>query len=104
VAVSVHFNGLTPQEAEVLALIAEECGEVVQAIGKILRHGLESRHPNGGPTNREALEAEIGNVLAAATLAHVANVVRLPVIDSAKAIKLSTVRRYLHHFDAKVQP
>lgn len=56
--VSQHFNQLTPAEAERLALLAEECGEVIQAIGKILRHGYESRHPDGGPTNREALERE----------------------------------------------
>ena len=33
------FNGLTPAEAERLALLMEECGEVVQIIGKVLRHG-----------------------------------------------------------------
>jgi hypothetical protein len=47
--VSQHFNGLTPAEAERLALLAEECGEVIQAIGKVLRHGYESRHPYGEP-------------------------------------------------------
>ena len=34
-----HFNNLTPGEAERLAILAEECGEVIQIIGKILRHG-----------------------------------------------------------------
>lgn len=57
-----HFNRLTPAEAERLALLAEECGEVVQAVGKILRHGYESTHPDGGPTNRETLERECGDV------------------------------------------
>lgn len=54
-----HFNDLTPAEAERLAMLAEECGEVIQAVGKILRHGYESTHPDGGPTNREALRREI---------------------------------------------
>lgn len=57
-----HFNRLTPAEAERLALLAEECGEVIQAIGKVLRHGFESTHPDGGPTNRESLERECGDV------------------------------------------
>ncbi|MDD2748647.1 hypothetical protein [Acidithiobacillus thiooxidans] len=56
------FNRLTPAEAERLALLAEECGEVVQAVGKILRHGYESVHPDGGPTNRESLTRECGDV------------------------------------------
>ena len=38
-----HFNGLTPAEAKRLALLAEECGEVLQAIGKVLRHGFGRR-------------------------------------------------------------
>lgn len=103
-AVSAHFNGLTPQEAEALALLAEECGEVVQAIGKILRHGLESKHPIGGPTNRQSLETELGNVLAAMRLAAVANVVGLGAIHLAKEVKVAAVKRYLHHFDGEVTP
>ena len=56
------FNKLTPAEAERLALLSEECAEVIMAIGKILRHGFESRHPNGGPTNRQTLERECGDL------------------------------------------
>ncbi len=102
---SDHFNGLTPREAELLALLAEECGEVVQAIGKILRHGLESRHPNGGPTNRNSLGIEIGNVLAAVKLAEEASVVSRSQIILSEDRKLREVRQYLHHqSDEPVQP
>ena len=41
-----HFNGLTPAEAERLAMLAEEAAEVIQAVGKILRHGYASYHPD----------------------------------------------------------
>jgi NTP pyrophosphatase (non-canonical NTP hydrolase) len=54
--------GLSDAERERLAILAEECGEVIQIIGKVLRHGYESRHPNGGPTNRELLESELAHV------------------------------------------
>lgn len=37
--VRLAFNGLSPAEVERLALLAEECGEVIQTVGKILRHG-----------------------------------------------------------------
>ena len=40
------FNQLTPDEAERLAMLAEECAEVIQMVGKILRHGLDSYHPS----------------------------------------------------------
>lgn len=59
-----HFNNLTPAEAERLAMLAEECGEVIQIIGKILRHGYDSRHPDGGMTNRELLQREVCDVSA----------------------------------------
>lgn len=59
-----HFNGLTEAEAERLADLAEECGEVIQAIGKILRHGYESdNHGKLWQTNRQQLEREIADVL-----------------------------------------
>lgn len=33
-----NFNGMTPAETERLAILVEECGEVVQIGMKILRH------------------------------------------------------------------
>lgn len=57
-----HFNKLTPAEAERLAMLAEECGEVIQIVGKILRHGYDNRHPDGGPTNRDLLDVELLDV------------------------------------------
>ena len=63
----MHFNELTPAEAERLALLAEELGETTHAIGKILRHGYESKNPYHptGQTNREALEKEVADVYVA---------------------------------------
>ena len=55
-----HFNGLTEAEAELLAILSEECGEVVQMVGKVLRHGLESDYKAKGK-NRDLLQQEIGD-------------------------------------------
>ena len=64
-----HFNGLTPAEAERLAMMAEECCEVVQACMKIFRHGYESHHPNDPLTsNRVILTEEFADVEAVAVL------------------------------------
>lgn len=60
---SDHFNQLTPAEAERLAMLAEECGEVIQVVGKILRHGYASCHPaNLTVTNKELLVKELQDV------------------------------------------
>jgi len=62
-----HFNGLTPAQAERLAMLAEECGEVIQIIGKILRHGYDSYHPQDRTaTNRQLLGRELTDLLAVA--------------------------------------
>lgn len=58
-----NFNKLTPEETERLALLSEECGEVIQLVGKILRHGYESYHPNGEKdSNRIELTKELGDL------------------------------------------
>ena len=64
---SEHFNQLTPAQAERLAMLAEECGKVIHVIGKILRHGYDSYHPNNPMvTNRQLLGRELTDLLAVA--------------------------------------
>lgn len=59
------FNGLTPAQAERLAMLAEEAGEIVQIVGKILRHGMYSYHPNNPrKSNAELLGGEVADLLA----------------------------------------
>ena len=50
-----HFNRLTPAEAERLAMLAEEAAEVIQVVGKILRHGYASWHPDNPQLDNRAL-------------------------------------------------
>lgn len=55
---------MTEAELERLAMLSEECGEIVQIIGKIIRHGYFSYHPDE-PTvsNKTLLENEINDLL-----------------------------------------
>lgn len=92
-----HFNGLTPAQAERLSIIAEEAAEVVQAVTKIQRHGLESCHPTGGPDNRHALEIEIGDLHTAVRMAVDAGDLDGMEIDAAAKLKTVNIGRYLHH-------
>lgn len=93
-----HFNGLTPAEAERLAMLAEECGEVIQMVGKILRHGYESHHPDRPDvTNRALLTREMTDLFAVAhqmqSMGDVAREGSEVSIDKAWLKKL----RYAHH-------
>jgi NTP pyrophosphatase (non-canonical NTP hydrolase) len=94
-----HFNQLPPAQAEALALLAEECAEVIQAIGKILRHGLWSEHPESGISNYNTLQREIGDVLAALRIAEIQKLADWGVVirkRDEKMLKLHATT-LLHH-------
>jgi NTP pyrophosphatase (non-canonical NTP hydrolase) len=91
------FNKLTPAEAERLALLAEECAEVIQVIGKVLRHGFENHHPDGGPSNRELLERECGDVGYAVALLVDAGDLDALDIERYTDGKAQLIAPYLHH-------
>lgn len=50
-------------EQYLLACLAEECGEVIQRIGKALRFGMDEIQPEQTLTNRERLQEELNDVL-----------------------------------------
>lgn len=94
------FNKLTAREAEALAVLAEECAEVVQIVAKIQRHGLLSHHPVSGEQNTYTLAQELGDVLAAIKLVQF-NAPEPEYSDaeltSHCADKLDRIGKYLHH-------
>ena len=47
---------LNKTQYEVMNITMEECAEVIQAISKIFRFGLESIHPETGIDNKTHLE------------------------------------------------
>ena len=92
------FNKLSPSQIERLAILAEECGETVQAAMKIIRRGYDRKHPHKpGPTNRGHLEEEIGNVLNAIEMMVEAGDVRSKKIKASLKSKRERVKRYLYH-------
>lgn len=94
-----NFNKLTSAETERLALLLEELGEAQQAIGKILRHGYESKNPDdvNSITNRQALEREIGDVIASVQLMEQASDLSSITISERVEVKLEKVKLYFHH-------
>lgn len=91
-------NGLSDAQLERLALINEECGEIIQVIGKITRHGFDSYNPfdPNKITNRENLEKEIGDLLLVIDLIKSFDVID-ENINLSKARKSKKINKYLHH-------
>lgn len=98
-----HFNELSPAEAERLALLAEECAEVVQAVAKILRHGYDSVDPTtkDSPTNQKMLERECGDVLAAMRMMWERHDIDLTRCHQRADEKAEKVRKWLHHQESR---
>lgn len=56
------MNQLTKQQEEILRILQEECGEVVQMVSKVCRFGIDGQHLKDGSTNRERLAEELGDL------------------------------------------
>lgn len=94
-----HFNKLTPAQDERLAILAEECAEVIQIIAKIQRHGYDSYNPfdENKTTNLELLCKEIGHVKnAILMLTSKSDIPEIP-IHMAMIEKAKNIKQYLHH-------
>ena len=52
---------MTDKVNEILDILQEECGEVIVAISKIRRFGIDNNYKDGG-TQREHLVQELGDV------------------------------------------
>jgi len=92
-------NNLTPAQLERLVLLAEECGEVVQIIGKIIRHGYESHNPcdDNKTINRELLNKEISHIYVALRLMDEEGDTDDDRISWHKKAKRASIQKYLHH-------
>lgn len=98
-----NFNKLTPGETERLALLLEECGEVVQRVGKVLRHGYEHVNPKTKVANRISLSEEVGDVLAAIKRLRNCKELNETAINSM-LISKDMSSSFLHHQDDEMKP
>lgn len=94
-----EVNGLSLAEEERLYILSEEGGEIIQAIGKILRHGYESYDPTGKipGTNRDQLILEIGDMMVLFNMMVKAKDVDSQRINQRVIEKTEKIKRYLHH-------
>ena len=94
-----NFNQLSNAETERLAILSEELGEVLQVVGKTLRHGFESRNPleADSQTNRRLLEKELGDVLNVLNMMYAAGDIVQETVAERTKYKASTIAKWLHH-------
>lgn len=90
-------NRISEAEQERVGLFVEESGEAQQIAGKILRHGLDSHHPDMPLlSNTNLLELEAGHLLAALDLLVACGTLDRDAINRERIAKLKKLRSWLH--------
>jgi len=85
---------MNAKQKETMDILQEECAEVVQAVSKISRFGLDNLKPGKPKTNREHLEEELGDVLAMIDILHDMDIVSWNNLDAAKAAKIEKLKKW----------
>lgn len=84
---------------EVMNILSEECAEVIQAISKCHRFGMDNIKPGKPKTNREHLEEEIGDLLAMVDIMLEKGIVYQDKLDIAKNNKIDKLKLWSTIFD-----
>jgi NTP pyrophosphatase (non-canonical NTP hydrolase) len=77
---------------EVMNILSEECAEVIQAVSKCHRFGLDNLKPGKPLTNAQHLEGEIGDVLAMVDLLKLKGIITDAGLDKAKQSKIEKLK------------
>jgi len=90
---------MNPKQKEALDILQEECAEVVVAVSKISRFGLDNVKPGKPLTNRQHLAEELGDLQAMIELMYELDIVYpAEVAEHAKA-KREKLKKWSGIFD-----
>jgi len=79
---------------EIMSILQEECSEVIQAVSKINRFGIDNYKPGKPKTNREHLEEELGDLLAMIELLEDNGVIDKDKTEIAKRAKFEKLKKW----------
>jgi NTP pyrophosphatase (non-canonical NTP hydrolase) len=84
---------------EVMDILQEECAEVIQAVSKISRFGIDNLKPGKPKTNREHLEEEVGDMLAMIDIMIEQGIVTQDNLNIAKAAKIEKLKKWSNIYE-----
>lgn len=87
------------KEKEVMDILQEECAEVIQAVSKVSRFGIDNYKPGKPLTNREHLEEELGDVLAMVDIMLEQGIVNISKLEEAKRAKIEKLKKWSTIYD-----
>lgn len=92
----------SPELAEVINILSEECSEAIKEVCKINRFGLHNRYPTEqDPSNIENLTAEIADVLGVILVlqAKYPHIFKHEQIASGITNKIAKLKKYVKHLE-----
>jgi NTP pyrophosphatase (non-canonical NTP hydrolase) len=89
---------MNDREREVMNILSEECAEVIQAISKCHRFGLDNFKPGKPKTNRAHLEEELGDLLAMVDILLEMDAVSKSSLEIAKIAKIEKLKKWSNIF------
>ena len=87
------------QLKEIMGILQEECAEVIQAVSKVNRFGLDNHKPGTAYTNREHLEEELGDLVAMINIMVDAGLVDEKSIETAAHAKVTKLSKWSTIYD-----
>ena len=78
------------KETEIILIAQEECAEVIQAISKVNRFGIDGIHND--KSNRDHLEEEIGDLMCMFELMLENGIIQKESVDNAKERKIAKLK------------
>ena len=79
---------------EVMDILQEECAEVIQAVSKIRRFGIDNSKVGTDQTNRQHLEEEVGDMLAMVDILLINDIVSWGNLHVAKRAKIEKLKKW----------
>lgn len=89
---------MNSREKEILDIAQEECAEVIVAISKISRFGLDNFKPGKPKTNRQHLAEELGDLQAMIDLCIITGIVDKQEVDQASDNKIAKLKQWSNIF------
>lgn len=90
---------MNEQTKEVMDILQEECAEVIQAVSKISRFGIDNLKPGKPKTNREHLEEELGDMLAMIDIMLERDVISWENLEAAKQAKIEKLKKWSNIYE-----
>jgi NTP pyrophosphatase (non-canonical NTP hydrolase) len=81
-------------QKEIMLIAQEECAEVIQAISKVFRFGMDSVHPVTMKANKESLEEEVGDLLCMIQMMIEQGIIDKIAVDFAIDDKSNKIRKW----------